>query len=317
MSAGGYGQPAAPAPEAPPTDARVDLAAAWTMLLALHRRLRVQPTMHEAVRISRRGEITVPEDGSGSSGLGVDPTGDPRWIRTTPSAEAASLVDLYLPLILSGAGRRFVIGQLGQSLDGQIATRAGHSHYVTGPPSLDHLHRLRALCDAVVVGGATVAADDPQLTVRRVAGDHPVRVVIDPDRRLAADRRLLQDGQAPTLVAVRGGSPASDREFPVPVSKDGRGLDPTALLDALAERGLHWVLVEGGGITVSRFLAAGALDRLQIAVAPMIVGSGRPGLVPGVAVPPIERLDQALRPPARWIALGDDILCDLDLRGRT
>lgn len=291
------------------------------MLLALHRWLRTRPTLEEAIRINRLGEITgVGGKGGGPgvipAGFEVDPAGAFTWTTVEPSADAASLVDLYLPLILAGAGRRFVIGQLGQSLDGQIATVAGHSHYVTGPANIDHLHRLRALCDAVVVGGATVAADDPRLTVRRVAGDHPVRVVIDPDRRLANDRRLLQDGQAPTLVAVRDDGRASDREVPVTAAQDGKGLDPMALLDSLAARGLYWVLVEGGGITVSRFLAAGALDRLQIAVAPMIVGTGRPGLVPGLAVPPIERLDQALRPPARWVAMGDDMLCDLDLRGR-
>jgi riboflavin biosynthesis pyrimidine reductase len=63
-----------------------------------------------------------------------------------------------------------VVGQIGQSLDGRIATESGHSKYINGPAGLTHLHRLRALVDAVVIGVGTAIADDPQLTVRRVAG---------------------------------------------------------------------------------------------------------------------------------------------------
>ena len=81
-----------------------------------------------------------------------------------------------------------VVGQIGQSLDGQIATTTGRSHYISGPEGLDHLHRLRSLVDAVVVGVGTAAADDPQLTVRRVTGPSPARVVIDPRGRLSPKR---------------------------------------------------------------------------------------------------------------------------------
>ena len=73
-----------------------------------------------------------------------------------------------------------VVGQIGQSIDGRIATVTGHSKYINGPAGLDHLHRLRALVDAVLVGIGTAVADDPQLTVRRVAGPSPARIVLDP-----------------------------------------------------------------------------------------------------------------------------------------
>ena len=91
------------------------------------------------------------------------------------------------------------VGQIGQSLDGRIATPTGHSHYINGPAGLDHLHRLRALVDAVLVGVGTAIADDPQLTVRRVAGPNPARVVLDPKRpparqRPAACRRRRRAG---------------------------------------------------------------------------------------------------------------------------
>ena len=88
--------------------------------------------------------------------------------------------DLFGPLRALRVDDIMAIGQLGQSLDGRVATPTGHSHYINGPAGLNHLHRLRALVDAVVVGIGTAVADDPQLTVRRVSGPQPVRVVIDP-----------------------------------------------------------------------------------------------------------------------------------------
>ena len=235
-------------------------------------------------------------------------------------ADAALLLNRYLPLLAP----QLVIGQLGQSLDGRIATANGHSHYVTGPESLLHLHRLRALVDAVVVGAGTVLADDPQLTVRHCPGPNPLRVVLDPLRKLPPHRRLFCDGQAPTLVlaAVPAAVPAT-APVPVPVpaanraetaqlsiADDGSGFAPAEVLSLLAARGAHRILVEGGGITVSRFLAAGALDRLHVVVAPMLIGSGRPGL----SLPAIDHLDQALRPAHRRESLGEDVLYELQLR---
>src|SRR6187402_131582 len=95
-----------------------------------------------------------------------------------------------------------VVGQIGQSLDGRIATESGHSKYINGPSGLTHLHRLRALVDAVVIGVGTAVADNPQLTVRRVSGPHPARVVIDPRGRLPPDARLLADDGVRRIVIV-------------------------------------------------------------------------------------------------------------------
>ena len=110
-----------------------------------------------------------------------------------------ALIDLYLPICSATDANPITVGHLGQSLDGFIATHSGESQYVTGEENILHLHRMRALCDAVVVGAGTVAADDPQLTTRHVSGPSPLRVVLDPTRRLAEHYKVFTDDSAVTL----------------------------------------------------------------------------------------------------------------------
>ena len=99
-----------------------------------------------------------------------------------------------------------MVAQIGQSLDGRVATTSGDSKYINGAAALDHLHRMRAHVDAVVVGVGTVVADDPQLTVRRVAGRSPARVVIDPRGRTPARAQwLADDGARRCVVRGKGG----------------------------------------------------------------------------------------------------------------
>lgn len=229
-----------------------------------------------------------------------------------PTGEAQLILDLFLPLRLRPD---LIVAQAGQSLDGRIATEAGHSHYVTGPEDIRRLHRLRSLVDAVVVGAGTVASDNPRLTVREADGDNPARVVIDPDGRLDPGCHLFADGAARTLSVHREGVGASTvpgvETIPLPADTKNR-IDPRAIVQALRARGFRRLLIEGGGLTVSRFLDAGIVDRLHVTVAPLLIGSGRPAFT----LAPIERLDEALRPPARTFRLGDDVLFDLDLSRR-
>ncbi len=246
--------------------------------------------------------------------LEIAPTGAWRTSHTATD-DARDTFDIYLPLLASGD---LVIGQLGQSLDGRIATETGASHFVTGPQDIVRLHRLRALVDAVVVGANTVAADNPKLTVRHVEGSNPVRIVLDPRGRLDRGLGVFSDAGAPTVtvratpaegVAAPGRqSFATGGELFIPASGTGH-LDLGALLESLRAEGWTRILVEGGGATVSGFLAAGLLDRLHITVAPLLIGSGRPS----VTLEAVTSLDQALRPPCRHFRLGGDVLFDLDL----
>ena len=221
------------------------------------------------------------------------------------------LWQLYAP-IAQGRGRpAYVVAQLGQSLDGRIATAGGHSHYVNGPQAILHLHRLRALVDAVVVGIGTVVADDPRLTVREVQGRNPARVVIDPRGRLPATARLLVDDGSPVYVVQTADHPRPAGVTAITLAAQGGRFDPRAIVEALAREGLRRLLIEGGAVTVSSFLAAGLVDRLHLCVAPMLIGSG----LTGINLPIIDRLENALRPKVTLHRLGEDCLFDCELRG--
>lgn len=251
------------------------------------------------------------------------------------SAHSADLFALYKPLLDARAQHRahtnaapWVVAQLGQSLDGFIATATGDSFFVNGEPCLLHLHRLRALCDAVLVGAGTVAADNPQLTTRKVAGPQPVRVVIDAPARLDGRARVFQDGQAPTLWVCDAQHAPVARErlqalanpahpacevLAVPGLIDDPatgGYAPQRVIEALALRGLRLLFVEGGGMTVSRFFAAQALHRLHLAIAPVFIGQGRRGL----QVQATDVMADCLRPPARTTDMGGDVMWDLALK---
>ena len=247
------------------------------------------------------------------------------WQLALPGhARSAELFKLYKPLLdarMAVGATPWVVAQLGQSLDGFVATATGDSYYVNGPHCLLHLHRLRALCDAVLVGAGTVAIDNPQLTTRRVPGPQPVRVVVDPAVRLDGQSRVFRDGQAPSIWVcdARHAALARERLGAAPAEvlavdgllDGGDGYHPALVAQALAARGLHVLFVEGGGMTVSRFFTAGVLSRLHLIIAPVLIGQGRRGL----RAPAHDVMADCPRPPTRTLPLGDDMLWDLDLSG--
>ena len=235
----------------------------------------------------------------------------PTTFRNSESSLPPPWDDIFGPLRAGRVDDLVVVGQCGQSIDARIATPTGHSHYINGEAGLAHLHRLRALVDAVVVGVGTAMVDDPQLTVRRVEGPSPARVVIDPRARLPSSARALAADGIRRLVITGDGAPTqlpADVEI-VPLTAEAGRIAPGAIVAALAARGFRRILIEGGADTVSRFLAAGCLDRLHIVIAPIILGSGPSSLT----LPPIKLVEEAVRAPIRAHVLGDEILLDCDL----
>jgi diaminohydroxyphosphoribosylaminopyrimidine deaminase / 5-amino-6-(5-phosphoribosylamino)uracil reductase len=259
---------------------------------------------------------SVPAAACGKEGDIFHRTAAESWPVVPQAFRAGALLpspweELFGPLRAGAVDDLVVVGQVGQSLDGRIATTSGHSHYINGPEGLAHLHRLRAVVDAVVVGIGTVLVDDPQLTVRRVAGPHPARVIVDPRGRLPASARVLAaDGVGRLIVThedTRLALPAGVETIALPADKGASA--PAAILAALAARGFRRIMIEGGAHTISRFLAARCFDRLHVVVAPLILGAGPPAF----NLEPIARVDEALRPPVHAHRLGSEMLFDCDL----
>jgi riboflavin-specific deaminase-like protein len=307
-----------------PRTVSTDRDFAWNLLLAAAR---------DAAR-AERDSLKTPSATPTAFALTADATlqpvspGDPEALlawrqdagwenRLSPADPWRALVDLYLPICAATDARPLTLGHLGQSLDGFIATHSGESRWVTGEENIVHLHRLRALCDAVVVGAGTVAADDPQLTTRLVPGPNPLRVVLDPTRRLSDDYRVFADGEAETVYAcaeslIAPGEQSFGRASVLGLSGDPTseaGVDLSALLRALHARGCARIFVEGGGVTVSMFLAANLLDRLHMAVAPLIIGDGKPA----IRLPPRAALVDCHRPRYRVFKMGGDVLFDCEI----
>jgi diaminohydroxyphosphoribosylaminopyrimidine deaminase/5-amino-6-(5-phosphoribosylamino)uracil reductase len=242
---------------------------------------------------------------------------DEGWTRADRDDEFNALIDLYLPICSATAANPITLGHLGESLDGFIATHTGDSRWVTGHANVVHMHRLRALCDAVIVGAGTVAADDPRLTTRLVDGPNPLRVVLDPGRRLPPDHQVFSDSGAETLFVcardlVEPGETRFGNATVFPVAGTAEGLDLGQLLAALRARGCTRVFVEGGGVTVSTFLQANHLDRLHLAIAPLLIGDGRAA----IRLPAPALLGDCHRPEYRGFRRGGDILFDCNLRAR-
>jgi diaminohydroxyphosphoribosylaminopyrimidine deaminase/5-amino-6-(5-phosphoribosylamino)uracil reductase len=182
--------------------------------------------------------------------------------------EQAAVEDGVLAGWLTGVRehRPYVVWKAAATLDGRVAAADGSSRWVTGEAARAAVHRLRAGCDAVVVGSGTALADDPQLTVRDAAGTpaqrQPLRVVVDRRGRLPGTARVL-DHAAPTHVS-RAGTPAE-------------------LLAELFERNVRRVLLEGGPTLASAFLRAGLVDEAVLHLAPKMLGSG-PSLVSDLGI---------------------------------
>jgi diaminohydroxyphosphoribosylaminopyrimidine deaminase/5-amino-6-(5-phosphoribosylamino)uracil reductase len=206
--------------------------------------------------------------------------------------------------------------KLATSFDGRIATASGESRWITGPEARAQVHLMRAASDAVMVGAATVRADDPELTVRTMGlSRQPVRVVLTRRIDLPRDGRLARSAREVPLWICHGED--ADREviaawaglgarmLPVPVTAL-RAIDPAAALQALGRAGLTRVFCEGGGTLAASLLAAGLVDELVGFTAGLALGAeGKPAL----GALGLERLGEARR--FRLVetrAVGNDVM---------
>ncbi|MFH9868429.1 bifunctional diaminohydroxyphosphoribosylaminopyrimidine deaminase/5-amino-6-(5-phosphoribosylamino)uracil reductase RibD [Streptomyces lydicus] len=196
--------------------------------------------------------------------------------------EAAAGNEAWLTSVLRG--RPFVLWKYAATLDGRIAAADGTSRWISSPESRADVHRLRAAADAVIVGSGTARADDPQLGAR-ISGlsddeiSQPLRVVVDSGATAVKAGARVLDGTAPTLIAVAEDADAAHLEglaplLRLPRAADRRGLHIPALLQALHQRDVRSVLLEGGPTLAGAFLAAQAVDKVVGYLAPVLLGAG-------------------------------------------
>ncbi|MFN7516877.1 MAG: bifunctional diaminohydroxyphosphoribosylaminopyrimidine deaminase/5-amino-6-(5-phosphoribosylamino)uracil reductase RibD [Dolichospermum sp.] len=198
------------------------------------------------------------------------------------------------------------------TLDGKIATTSGHSAWVTNQDARAEVHRLRAACDAVIVGGNTVRQDNPDLTSHNCNTHNPLRVVMSRSLNLPEQARLWDTREAPTLVLTEVGSSQTFqnmlREKGVEVL-EFRSLTPEQVMTHLYERGFCSVLWECGGILAANAIAQGAVQKIMAFIAPKIIGGnhaptpvGDLGLTSMTQALPLEQVS--------WRIVGSDCLVE-------
>lgn len=238
------------------------------------------------------------------------------------SVEAARLIEGFLKRVR--AGLPFVTVKYAMTLDGRIATRTGHSRWVTGPEARRDVHRLRDRSDAILIGAGTLRTDDPELTTRlpeRESGwngpQHPMRVVLLGAGSLPENARMFSsDTPGRTIVAttettaIRLRRERTRRDFELlTIEGAGAHVDLRSLLLALSERGVNTLLVEGGAETLFGFFAEGLVDRVRAYIAPKLIGGkNAPGPLGGEGS---VRMDQGWSlSGVRHETLGEDLLIE-------
>ena len=208
--------------------------------------------------------------------------------------EARQLNEVFIKHVTTG--KPFVMVKCAMTLDGKIATRTGHSRWVTGEEARRLVHELRNEVDGILVGSRTVMLDDPSLTTRLDRGGtrDPVRIILDAGNYLDGARRVFHvESAAPTWVAAPNRLEYAYADEVIRLPEHDGVVDMAALLDELGGRGITFLLIEGGGTTHASAFAAGVVDKVWFFIAPKIVG-GREANTP-VEGEGFATMDEAIR----------------------
>ena len=215
-------------------------------------------------------------------------------------------------------GRPLTTLKLALSLDGRIAAASGDSRWISSAESRALVHRWRGVADAVMVGAATVIADNPRLTCRAPGGRDPARVVIDGRLRCPPRARVFtQRSSAPTvLVTTAANAGRARRRYRgarvevMGCAARGSEIDLRQLMRDFARRGWCRVLIEGGAHLAGAALAAGVVDRIAFFATPILLGAGTPA-IEGLGY---SRVREAIRlGPLGVRELGPDVLIEADV----
>ncbi|MDC1054301.1 RibD family protein [Alphaproteobacteria bacterium] len=211
--------------------------------------------------------------------------------------------EIIIPLLLKNNCN--FIGQIGQSLDGKIALNNGNSHYINEKESIVYLHCLRSISDGVLVGVNTIIKDDPFLTTRKIKGNNPVRLIIDPSLKLTNKYNIFKDNNKNIIFTNSSKEKKLNNTTIVKLPKKNFTKNICKYLKKIS---LKTVLIEGGPTTLSHFIELKLLNYMQFIISPTIIGSG----IDSIKLKPIENLKNAIRTENTITKLGREIIVTLD-----
>ena len=250
----------------------------WHSLLAAREAIQNHEDVVETIWVSAESDdLPILNESGGNNGFFLRKQ-ENRWTheRRSEGSPREACMEVYLsaiiaPIVAKELGRTIAIGHFAQSLDGKIATKSFESKWIGNTENLHHAHRMRALCDGIVVGNNTFKRDRPRLNVRHVEGKDPVKIIIgQPD--LQTEIQLAQTGGRAIFAAGR--SSKFDIDLVELPQKNG-SISMNDLMVQLYQRDILSVYVEGGSYTTSGFLREKVLDVVQLHISPIIFGSGQ------------------------------------------
>jgi diaminohydroxyphosphoribosylaminopyrimidine deaminase/5-amino-6-(5-phosphoribosylamino)uracil reductase len=227
-------------------------------------------------------------------------------------SECRQLNEHYFKFVKTGMP--YITVKYAQTLDGRIATKSGDSQWISSEASRRYVHHLRGINDGIMVGAGTVAADNPQLTVRHVKGKNPFRIIVDSKLRIPIKSSVLTDINSHlTIIATTSSAPTvkitAIKKLGVEVwvarkERDGR-VSLRDLLKKLGKREIVSVLVEGGSEVITSLLKANLVDKMIIPIAPKIIGKG----LEAIGDLKINKINKAIRFSSfKTMKKGDDII---------
>lgn len=254
--------------------------------------------------------ILMPTGSSPHDGLAVSQWDDLYQVTHNETAEkldADSMIREYLPYALlpwkaASLNRAVTVAHFAQSLDGKIATHTGHSRWIGNHENLLHAHRMRALCEGILIGKGTLTSDEPALTVRHVPGQNPQRIILSSS---PCNFDSLLKSSDEEIWWIGGMEHDSEKVRCLEWNSKEHANPCEKLLQYLYQEGISTVFIEGGSRTTSAFLKESVIDIMQFHISPMVFGSG----IPGIALPEIEEVGQSISFESwKFLPVGDSMM---------
>ena len=224
-------------------------------------------------------------------------------IKTNINLILRQCCEIIIPLLLKKNSN--LIGQIGQSIDGKIALNNGKSHYINEKESIIYLHCLRSISDGVLVGVNTIIKDNPLLTTRKIKGQNPTRLIIDPSLKLTNKYKIFKDNNKNIVFT---NSSKRKKLYNTTIVEFPKKNFTLSIYKYLKKTSLKTILIEGGPTTLSHFIELKLLNYMQFIISPTIIGSG----IDSLKLKPITNLKNAIRKKNTISKLGKEIIVTLD-----